>query len=109
MLVQEGKTVKAIPESSRKEFLRKISANNFALSDTEGDTSGQLNRGGRADSHLFRILLANHQKFQEQTIPHINCETNPPPSIVSAACKYLREFLGTRFGVATLPLCCNIE
>ena len=48
-LVLEGKTGKEIPESSRLEFLEKFSANNFALSDTEDNTSGSLIRGGIAD------------------------------------------------------------
>ena len=43
------------------------------------------------------------------TIPHINSETNPPPSIFNVICKYLRQFLVTSFGVATLPIYCNIE
>ena len=34
-LVQEEKAGKEITESSRLEFLRKLSANNFPLSDTE--------------------------------------------------------------------------
>ena len=38
-LVLEGKTGKEIPESSRLEFLDKFSINNFALSDTEDNTS----------------------------------------------------------------------
>ena len=48
-LVQEGKTDKEISESSRLELLQKFSANNFALSDAEDNTSGMLNRGGIAD------------------------------------------------------------
>ena len=48
-LVLEEKTGKEIPESSRLEFLEKFSANNFALSDAEENTSGPLNRGGIAD------------------------------------------------------------
>ena len=56
-LVLEGKTGKEIPESSRLEFLEKFSANNFALSDAEDNTSGPLNRGGIAD-----LSLANCQK-----------------------------------------------
>ena len=36
-------------ESSRLEFLEKFSANNFALSDAEDNTSGPLNRGGITD------------------------------------------------------------
>ena len=62
-LVLEGKTGKEIPESSRLEFLEKFLANNFALSDAEGNLSGQLNIGGIADLTLLRTLLAIHQKF----------------------------------------------
>ena len=46
-LAIEGKTGKKISESSRLEFLEKFSANNFALSDAEDNTSGLLNRGGK--------------------------------------------------------------
>ena len=35
---------------------------------------------------------------------HINSETNPPPPIVNDVFKYLRQFLGTNFGIATLPI-----
>ena len=48
-LVLEGKTGKEIPESSRIQFLEKFSANNFALSDAEENTSRSFNRGGMAD------------------------------------------------------------
>ena len=61
-LVLEGKTGKEIPESSRLEFLEKFSANNFALSDAEDNTSRPLNRGGIADLPLLRTLLAIHEK-----------------------------------------------
>ena len=64
-LVLEGKTGKEIPESLRLEFLEKFSANSFALSDAEGNTSGLLNRGGIANLPLLRTLLAVHQKSQE--------------------------------------------
>ena len=47
--VLEGKTGKEIPDSSRLEFLETSSANNFASSDAEDNTSGPLNRGGIAD------------------------------------------------------------
>ena len=57
-LVLEGKTGKEIPETSRLEFLEKFSANNFALSDAEDNTSCLLNRGGIADLPLLRTLLA---------------------------------------------------
>ena len=61
-LALEGKTGKEMPESSRLEFLEKFLANNFALSDAEGNTSGPLNREGIADLPLLRTLLAIHQK-----------------------------------------------
>ena len=61
-LVLEGKTGKEIPESSRLEFLEKFSANYFALSDAEDNTSGPLHRGGIADLPSLRTLLAIHQK-----------------------------------------------
>ena len=57
-LVLEGKSGKGITESSRLEFLEKSIANNFALSDAEGNTYGPLNRGGIADSLSLRTLLA---------------------------------------------------
>ena len=47
-----------MPQSSRLEFLETFSANNFALSDEEGDTFQPLNWGGIADLPLLRTLLA---------------------------------------------------
>ena len=64
-LVLEEKTGKEIPDSSRLEFLEKFSANNFALSDAEDNTSSPLNRGGIADLPLLRTLLAIGKKSQE--------------------------------------------
>ena len=64
-LVLEGKTDKEIPESSRLEFLEKILANNFALSDAEGNTSRPLNTGGIVDLPLLSTLLAICQKSKE--------------------------------------------
>ena len=64
-LVLEGKTGKEIPESSRLEFLEKILANNFALSEAEDNTSGPVNRGRIADLPFLRTLSAIHQKSQE--------------------------------------------
>ena len=64
-LVLEGKAGKEIPESSRLEFSKNFLAVNFALSDAEGNTSGQLHRGGIADLPLLRTLLAIYQKSQE--------------------------------------------
>ena len=64
-LFLEGKTGKEISESSRLEFLEKFSANNFTLSDAEGNSSGPLNRVGIADFPLLRTLLAICQKSGE--------------------------------------------
>ena len=63
-LVLEGKTGKEIPESSRLEFIEKFSANNFALSDVEDNTSRLLNRG-IADLPLLKTQLAICQKSRE--------------------------------------------
>ena len=43
------------------EFLKKFLTNNFALSDTEDNTSRLLNRGGIADLPLLRTLLAIYE------------------------------------------------
>ena len=64
-LILKGKTGKEIPESSRLEFKEKFSANNFALSDAEDNTSGPLNRGSIADVPLLRTLLAVCPKSQK--------------------------------------------
>ena len=55
-LVLERKTCKEIPDSSRLEFLGEFLANNLALSDSECNTSGSLNRGGIADLPFLRTL-----------------------------------------------------
>ena len=55
-LVIQGKTGREKPESSRSELLEKFSANNFALSDAEDNTSDPLNRGRIADLLLLRTL-----------------------------------------------------
>ena len=59
------KTGKEMPESSRFEFIKKFSVNNFALPDAEDNTSSALNRGGRAGLPLLRTLLANRQRSRE--------------------------------------------
>ena len=61
-LVLQGKTGKEIPESSRLEFIEKFSANNFAFSDAEDNTSGPLNRGGISDLPLLREGQPQHLK-----------------------------------------------
>ena len=58
-------TGQEITESSRLEFLGKFSANNFALSDAEDNTSRPLNRGGIADLPLSRTLLTIRQKSRQ--------------------------------------------
>ena len=60
-IILERKKGKEIPESSRSEFLKKILANNFGLSDAEDNTYRPLNRG-IADLPLLRTLLAIPQK-----------------------------------------------
>ena len=48
--------------SSISEFLQKILANNFGLSDAQGNKFGPLNRGGITDLPLLRTLLEIFQK-----------------------------------------------
>ena len=72
-LVLEGKPGKEIPESSRLEFLEKFIANDFALSDAEGNTSGPLNWRGIADILLLRTLLAIHQKSRQPSVWEYSC------------------------------------
>ena len=64
-LVQEGKTGKETPESSRLEFVEKFLENNFASSDAQDNISRPLNRGSIADLPLLRILFAIRQKSRE--------------------------------------------
>ena len=64
-LFLEGKTAQEIPESSRLEFLEKFSANNFALSNAEDNTSGPLNRGRLADLPLLKTILTIRQKSRK--------------------------------------------
>ena len=52
----------------------------------------------------YRMLIIG-----PSAIPHTNSETKLPAPIISVVWKYLRQFLGTSFGVATLPISCNIE
>ena len=47
-----------VPEPSRLEFLKKFLENNFALSDTEDNTTWPLNMRGLAELFLLRTLLA---------------------------------------------------
>ena len=47
------KTGKDIPESSRLEFLEKFLVKDFAISDTEDNTSGPFKRGGIYSRFIF--------------------------------------------------------
>ena len=67
-LVLEGKIGRETSESSRLEFKEKFSANNFALSDAEGNTSGPSNSEGVADLPLLRTLLTICQKSREPNV-----------------------------------------
>ena len=57
--------------------------------------------------NVFRVLLGSSHPVLA-TLAHINSETNPPPLIINVVCKYLSQFVGASFGVATLPICCNV-
>ena len=70
-LVLEGNTDKEIPKSSRLEFLKKLLAKNFALSEAEDNTSGSLNRRGIADLPLLRTLVAIRQKSREPSFSEV--------------------------------------
>ena len=59
-LVLEGKIGKEIPEWSRLEYLGKFLTDNLALSDTEGNTTGSVNRGGIAGLLLLRTLFISN-------------------------------------------------
>ena len=54
----ERKVGKEIIQSSRLEFLEKLLANDFALSDAEDNTAVPFNRSGIAELPLLRTLLA---------------------------------------------------
>ena len=72
ILVLKGKIGKEIPESSRLEFLEKLLANNFALSDAEGNTFRLFNRDV-ADLLLLRTLLAILKKSWELVFVLLRC------------------------------------
>ena len=60
-LVLKGKTGKEIPKSSRLEFLEKVSANNFSLSDAKDNTTRLLNRGGIVDLPYLKGYIHQFQ------------------------------------------------
>ena len=64
-LILEGKTGKKIPKSSNLEFLEKLLANNFALSEVKDNTYASLNKRGIADLPLLRTLLPIRQESPE--------------------------------------------
>ena len=99
-LVLEEKTGKEIPESSRLEFIETFSANNFALSDAEENTSRPLNRGGIADlventiSNLPEVMrakfLGSNGLFCFVSICESGSFKNPFAAITSLSELYLR-------------------
>ena len=59
---------------------------------------------------FFRTVFSENIKTESNSTTHdINSETNSPSPIINVVCKYLRQVLGTSFGVANLPICCNIQ
>ena len=89
-LLLEGKTGKEIPESSILEFLEKFSANNFALSDAEDNTSGPLNRGGIADLPLLCKFLESNRLFCFISTCKFGSFKNPFATITSLSELYFR-------------------
>ena len=61
-LVLERKTGKEITELSRSEFFEKFSANNFALSVAEDNTSGPMNRRGYSRTSFVENTISNSTK-----------------------------------------------
>ena len=61
----EGKTGTEIPKLSIIGLLKKVLANNFALSDAEDNTTRSLNKASIADLALLGTLLAMCQKSSE--------------------------------------------
>ena len=61
-LVLEGKTGKEIPESSRKEFLEKCAANNFAVSHAEENTS-EPSRFAFVENNISNLPEVTRSKF----------------------------------------------
>ena len=53
----DGKIGKEMSKSLRLESYEKFLGNNFALSDTEDNTSGSLNRGSIADLPRLKLLV----------------------------------------------------
>ena len=53
------------------------------------------------------LLFVIHLFFEK--IPLINSKTKPPYPMINVVCKYMRQFLGTRFGITTLLMSWNIE
>ena len=64
-LVSEGNAGSEIPDPLSLEFVEKLSVSIFALLDAEDNTSGTLNRGGKADLPFLRALLVIRQNLRE--------------------------------------------
>ena len=62
-LVSEGNAGNEIPDPLSLEFVEKLSVSIFALLDAEDNTSGRLNRGGKAELPFLKALVAVRQNF----------------------------------------------
>ena len=94
-LVLEGKTGEETNESSRSEFLKKFSANNFAYSDAEDNTSRLFNRGGVADLLLATKFLGSERLFSFISIYKFGSFRHPFATITSLSGLYFgfRRFI----------------
>ena len=62
---------------------------------------------GKKRSIIFIMTLVHFslkRRIKQSAAPYLNSKTNPPPPIINVFCKYLRQFVGTSFRVATLPI-----
>ena len=76
-------TDKEIPESSRLEFLEKCSANDFALSDAEDNTSGAFNREGNS-----RFIFADNTIGNSPEVPRTKFLGSDPLFRFRSICKF---------------------
>ena len=58
--------------------------------------------------HLCYFIKLQFYKFLTYNTSH-KLRPIPLPSIINVVCKYLRQFLGASFGVASLAISCSIE
>ena len=96
-LVLAGIASIEIPESSRLEFLQKFSANNFALSDAEDNTSGLYSRFTFAESTIGSSPKLPRARFLESdglfcfiSVCNFGSFKNPFATIASLSELYFR-------------------